>query len=210
VKHPLDIKHRVRNIRVGNHTTLIRHLLHALSARHTGSRSRRGRRFELVAQVAARTGTHQIGIVRRRTDADGLGGASEHVAEIVGKFLQGVRGAEIAWSAGFASVEDLIPDGEVVGWTRGSLQSCVGLQVEVPVAGFGDAAVDNCARLRVMRLEVGFVSLCRVETGVVAFPDDHYSDAREALLRGRSRVGGIACLAQERKLCIDNSVVLAF
>ena len=55
--------------------------------------------------------------------------------------------------------EYLVEDGEVVGWTCGALERGVGLEVEVPIANFRDAAVDDGAVLRIGRA-VGIFFLC--------------------------------------------------
>ena len=39
--------------------------------------------------------------------------------------------------------EDFVEQDEVVGWTGGAHERVVGLEEEVPVAGFGDALVDD-------------------------------------------------------------------
>lgn len=210
-KANLDVKHRVGNVGVKYNTTLIRLLLTTLSTNNTSSRGSRGSRIELLTEVAARTGTHQIGVVRRRTDADSLSGPAEEVAQVVRENLQDIRGTEIACLGGLRGVrgvENLVPDGEVVCGTRGSLQGGVCLQVEVPVAGLGDAAVDDGARLGVEGL-FGFRLLCCVKPSVVPLANDHDGHAWEALLGVGGRVRGSAGLLQEGKLLVDHGVVLA-
>lgn len=74
----LDVKHRIGNAGVKYRLTPVQRLLllATLSTRNTSSRTR----IELITEVAAGTGTHQIGVVRRRTDADSFSCPSKQVA----------------------------------------------------------------------------------------------------------------------------------
>ena len=137
---------------------------------HTTRGSSTWRGIKKVAQVAPSSLTHQIGIVSRRANADGFGGTAEEVAHVVREVLEGVGGI-LEGGLDLGATEDLVEDGVVVGGTGGALDGGVGLEEEVPVAGFGDAAVDDGAVLRV-RGPVGVFLLDGVEARVVPLADD--------------------------------------
>lgn len=124
------------------------------------------------------------------------------------KSLKDIGGTGTAYFGGVLGVENLVPDSKVVCGASGSLQGGVCLEVEVPVTGFGDAAVDHGARLRVEG-PLGFTLARGVEASVVPLSDDHDRHAGETLLGVGGWVRGSASLLQKGKLLVDYRVVLA-
>lgn len=104
--------------------------------------------------------------------------------------------------------EDLVPDGVVMRRTGGPLEGCMGLQVEVPVAGFCDAAVDDGAVGGVLGA-VGVFFAGRVEAGMVAFADDDDGEAREVLGCLRGWVDCFAGVPEQWEFLFCDEAVLA-
>jgi len=77
-------------------------------------------------------------------------------------------------------LEYLVVDNIVVRWMSSALDRSMGLQVEIPVSGFGDAAVDDGAVLRIPGA-IDIFYFGRVEAGVVALADNDDCDLGEAL-----------------------------
>lgn len=85
----------------------------------------------------------------------------------------------------------------------------MGLQVEVPVARLGNAAVNNCAGMRVLRsVSLAFVGWGETCTAPLADDDDCH--AREAILSIAGCAHGFAGFLQEWKLTVDRGILLAF
>ena len=79
---------------------------------------------------------------------------------------------------------------------------------EVRVACLGDAAVDDCARLRVGGA-AGFTVGCWVEAGVVALPNNDDCHAGQASLCIRAWVDVLAGFLQEWQPLLNYHIVLA-
>ena len=167
------------------------------------------RRLEHPAEIAPRPITDQISVVGRRANTHRLGRAPEQVAQIVGQVLEGVGGAhERGLHAALA--EDLVVDDVVMRRPSGALEGGVGLQEEIPVAGLGDAAVDDGAVLWVARA-VGVLRSGGVEAGVVAFADD--GDGEAGLVVVFRRAGWVdvfACFSERGEFVFEDEGVLAF
>lgn len=161
-----------------------------------------------TAQVAAGSSADQVRVIGRRTDTHSPGGTAEQIAQSVGEILEDIRRV-LEGGDGFLVGEDLVPDGKVVGRTGGALDGGVSLEVEVPVAGLCDAAVDDGAVLGVGGA-VGVLVAGGVEAGVMAFADDDDGDAREVLLGACGGVGLYAGLLEQGQFLLDDDVVLAF
>lgn len=102
----------------------------------------------------------EIGIVRRRDEANRSCSATEHVACAIDETLQSVRGEVVV------IVHDV-----VVRRARGALESAVRLQEEVVVVDGGDAPVDDGPWTRVaFAVCASFVD--GIEAGVVSFSSD--------------------------------------
>ena len=82
------------------------------------------------------------------------------------------------------------------------------LQVEVPVTGLGDSAVDDGARLRVSGA-FGFTIGCWVEASVVALSNNDDGHAGQAFLCIRGWVDVLAGFLQEGQLLLNDHVILA-
>ena len=91
--------------------------------------------------VAATPLTCQIGIEYWRRDTNWPSRSAEEIAHVIGQFVQ-VVGYVGAWGDELWC-EDLVQEDEIVGWAGGAEECVMGLQEEVPVAGFGDAFVDD-------------------------------------------------------------------
>ena len=81
------------------------------------------------------------------------------------------------------------------------------LQEEVPVAGLGDAAVDDGPGDWVLAVRV--LLCCWVEAGVVALSDDDDGQTWETFLCLVCWVGFLACFLEKGKFLVDDLVVLA-
>lgn len=71
------------------------------------------RRCEVSMVVDPRSIAQKIGVPSRGRDADGLGGPSEQVADLVGKFLELIGGMRHV-------LEGLIVQHRVVSWSSGA------------------------------------------------------------------------------------------
>lgn len=163
-----------------------------------------------MTQIATRALTHQIGIVRRRTDTNSLSSSTEEVAhamseifEDVSRVLQG----RLCWF--LLMREDLIPDSKIVRGTSGSFDGSMGLQEEVPVSGLCHAAVDDGAILGVCALVSGCIG-GGIEARVVAFADDDDRKPGEGFLGQSSRVCFCTRLFEKGEFFVDDGFILAF
>jgi hypothetical protein len=147
------------------------------------------------AQVAPGSLTHEICIVSRGTNTDGLGCTAEEVTHVVCQVLEGVGGV-VEGRLYLTTSEYFVEDRVIMGRTSGALDRGVGLQEEVPVPSFGDATVDNGAVLRVRRA-VGVFFPGRVKSGVVAFADDDNGHAWKTILGVASWVDFFARFLKE-------------
>lgn len=73
----LDVKHRILQLRMNATTPPRRRRIKPRGTR------RPVRPIQRLAEIAAGARAQQVGVVCGRTDGDGLGGAAEHVAQIV-------------------------------------------------------------------------------------------------------------------------------
>ncbi len=122
--------------------------------------------------------------------------------------LEHIRGVLVRRSD-LALGEDLIQHDVVVGWACRALDGGMGLYEEVPIAGFGDAAIDAGAVFGVARaIGVGF--LCGIEARMVALADNDDGDFWKPFLGVGGRVYVGAGFANQGKLGVDDDVVLPF
>jgi hypothetical protein len=204
----LNVKHRISYILVYPHIARISCLPGpVVSLRYASRWCSPWCGIEEPAKVASGPFTHQVRVISGRADADGLGGTAIQIAQVVREVFQGVGGV-LKGRLHPAALEYLVQDDVVVGRPGRALDRCVSLQEKVPVARFGDGAVDDGAVGRV-RGAVGVCLARRVETGVVAFAHNHDGDARESILRVGRRVRLGAGFTQERQLLVEHNVVLA-
>lgn len=168
--------------------------LHFTPRRRTGRISVAA--LEYIRQVSPRPLAQNIRMVRGRADTDSFGRAAIRVAERVGELLDliGDRG-RVPLGGGRARAEDLVEHDDVVRGPAGALQHGVRLQIELPQAFLGHAAVDDGARLQVGRaLVVGGVGVHvagfgGVEAGMMAFADNDDGEAGQGFL-GLRKGGG--------------------
>lgn len=168
-----------------------------------------------IRHVPPRPLAQYIGVVSGRADADGLGGARVRVAQRLCDPLELVGGRFILWRlrpglSGLAGAvaEDLVQHDDVVRGAAGALDHRVRLQVEIPDAFLGDAAVDDRTGLAVPTA-VHVLGLAGVKARVVALADDDDGQPGQVLLSPLSRVLLRAGLAQARDLFVVDGLVLA-
>lgn len=126
-KFNLDVEHSLRNIRMDLNIHHTGHIRCSVSAIGTTTKMIKRNRVEQITQEASSARTNQIGIVRRRTDTNRLRRTAEHVTHLVSKVLEDISRAGAGAVSRVTGVEDLVPDGEVVGRTGSSLEGGVSL-----------------------------------------------------------------------------------
>jgi hypothetical protein len=178
-------------------------------ARHARRGTHQRRRVIQVTQVAPCSSADEIGVICRRTDADGLGGSAKEVAHVVAEGFDDVGGVLEGLLRTWLPTENLVVDDIVVRRSGSTLDGGVSLEEEVPIAGLADAAVDNGAVLWVPRPVRVFLSGW-VEAHVVALADDDDSDVGFVGFCYGGRVDFLACLAEGGELVLQNEVVLPF
>lgn len=129
--------------------------------------------LEQISVVQPGALTHDVGIVRWRTDAHSLRSAAKGVAERLRKLFNLV-GDILALATGS---KDLVQHDYVVCGAAGALDHVVRLQEEIPHTLFGHAAIDNGAGLEIATKPAAVVGVHVlvagwVEARVVTLADD--------------------------------------
>jgi len=153
-------------------------------------------------EVGSTTLAKQVCVVCWWADRNGLGGAVEEVAQVVGELLHliGLKG-------------DVVLDDDVMSWACCSLKTLVSLKVELAQDLVGDAAVDDGSWKRVpgslvsLRVVIRILHLGRVEASVVALADDDDGNLGMLCLCTIHLVKGFLKAWQLR---MQDSLVLAF
>lgn len=85
--------------------------------------------------------TSQIRIEDRRRYTDSSGSPTEKMAHVERQSFDHIGDLAVCRDSAVRFGEDFVEQDEIVGRTGGALECVVGLEEEVPFAGFGDAAI---------------------------------------------------------------------
>jgi hypothetical protein len=103
------------------------------------------------------------------------------MVHVVRRLLESIRWILVGRLDRTAS-EDLIQDHVAVSCAGCTLQACMGLQKEIPVANFSDAAIDNSSGLAVGRA-VGVRLGSRIKARMMSLAARNDRDLGESLIR---------------------------
>ena len=187
----------IKNVLFGRLTRLLESgALH----RPRGGATHRGRRVAPASQIQkpvdpkARLFAHDVRIISRRNEADGLGGARVEIAGRVHALLDHV-----------GSQGRLVVDHDVVRRLHGALEPGVRLQVEIKVQHRRHALVNHRAGTRVP-VSVGEFGIGRVEARVVSLAAD--DDAQRRVIPRVLGVNAFESFEYLRQFLLDHFVVL--
>ena len=173
----------------------------------------RGRRAEVAsdnlilvvvgADILASTICKSVGQESRSAVADGTSAATHHIADVVGQFLDSIRGVVSDKLAKGIVCKDLIVDNDIVGRASGALQGRLCLKEEVPVDGASDASIDH-GSIGAVRSPIHIRLFSWEEARIVTLSTNQDGDVRLTILVKR-----LAGLSDAFQLLSQNHVVLA-